>query len=150
MLKQLQIMLLSAFAVSISGCGGGGDFPTASVTGTVTCEGVPVKGAMVYFEPIKQGEQALVGKQGFSYTDENGKYSISTYDPGGEDGAVIGKHRVRVGRGESDCNCYMNEEVNLTEVEVKKGEDNVFDLQLQKATRNQPKPLADDDDEDED
>lgn len=120
--------------VAFAGCGGNG-FPTAQVTGRVVCEGKPVEGAMVYFEPIKgSGTNGLAGKQGFSYTDAEGKYVISTYEPGGQDGAVIGKHRVRVGKGKAKCNCAMNEEVDLMEVEVKADGKNEFELVLRKAT----------------
>ena len=115
------------------GCSSG-DFPTAQVTGRVLCEGQPVEGAMVYFEPIKSdSSNAMTGKQGFSYTDAEGKFNISTYDPGGQDGAVIGRHRVRVGRGKAKCKCAMNDEVDLMEVEVKKDGKNEFELVLKKA-----------------
>jgi hypothetical protein len=131
------------------GCGGGGDFATASATGTVLCDGKPVEGAMVYFEPVKEGSGSpVVGKQGFAWSDANGKFVISTYEPGGEDGAVIGKHRVRVGKGKSNCNCAMNEEADLMQVEVKAGEDNVFELVLSKKTgREKATRNIDEDDE---
>jgi hypothetical protein len=120
--------------IAFAGCGGSG-FPTAQVSGRVVCEGKPVEGAMVYFEPLKgSGTNALAGKQGFSYTDADGKFVISTYEPGGQDGAVIGKHRVRVGKGKAKCNCAMNAEVDLMEVEVKADGKNEFELVLRKAT----------------
>ena len=148
MFRYTNIFFLVLFAAACVGCGGGGDFATAEATGVVMCNGVPVEGAMVYFEPIKQGDQALVGKQGFSWTDAQGRFAISTYDPGGEDGAVIGKHRVRVGKGESNCDCQTNEEVDLMQVEVKAGEKNEFQLDLPKKTgRERPAP-SDDEDED--
>lgn len=137
---------------TMAGCGGG-DFETATATGVVTCDGKPVEGAMVYFEPIRGSStnsagKAIVGKQGFSYTDAEGKFSISTYDPGGEDGAVIGKHRVRVGTGKAKCDCQTNDEKDVMEVTVTADGDNVFEIVLPpKATRERPIRDGDADDD---
>ena len=119
-------------SVCLVGCGGG-DFPTAKVTGTVLCDGKPVAGAMVFFEPVKAGEQegsALVGKQGFSYTNDNGEFEIATYSEGEPDGAVVGPHRVRVGLLGKPCNCVTDSERDVMNVEVKASEDNVFEVVL--------------------
>jgi hypothetical protein len=123
---------------SLVGCGASGRFSTAETEGVVLCEGKPVEGAMVYFSPLatESGSaiNALAGKQGFSYTDSQGRFVISTYQPGKGDGAVVGKHRVRVGRGKAQCECAMNDTVDLMEVEIKAGETNTFELVLKKAT----------------
>ena len=133
-MKSWFVIVLAMLLVS-AGCAEG-DFSTAKVTGVVLCNGQPVEGAMVYFEPIRSGKNsAMVGKQGFSWTDASGRFDISTYKPGGGDGAVIGKHRVRVGRGKAQCDCAMNEEVDLMEVEVLSGTKNEFELVLNKATQ---------------
>ena len=107
------------------------------------CEGKPVPYVMVFFEPLETGKSGLVGKQGFSYADEEGKFSISTY--GKNDGAVIGHHRVRVGppHGEDHpnfkCACVLNPENDVMEVDIKKGQKNDFELVLKKRTgREQP------------
>jgi hypothetical protein len=61
----------------ILGCSKG-DFPTAKVEGVVLCEGKPVEAAAVYFEPLQApGMKMIVGKQGFAFTDKDGKYKIS-------------------------------------------------------------------------
>lgn len=128
--------LLLGLAV-VTGCGDSGDFPTAKVTGKVTCEGQPVAGAAVYFEPLRSGGEsgsALVGKQGFAFTEPDGSFTISTYRPGKGDGAVIGMHRVRVGPGGAKCDCSMNDEFDLMQVEVKADGNNEFELVLPKAT----------------
>jgi hypothetical protein len=122
--------LLLGLAI-VTGCGGSGDFPTAKATGKVICEGQPVAGAAVYFEPLKTGDVAVVGGQGFAFTEPDGSFTISTY---GSDGAVVGKHRVRVGRGDAKCNCSMNDELDLMQVEVKADGNNEFELVLPKAT----------------
>jgi hypothetical protein len=119
------------------GCGSG-DFPVAPVSGRVLCDGQPVPHAIVFFEPLQTGESALAGKQGTARAKEDGTFVISTY--GTEDGAVVGKHRVRVAPPDVDeypqfsCPCSLNSEVDVMEVEVKAGEDNKFEVKLVKST----------------
>jgi len=149
-MKNILLIVVGITASLVVGCGPSG-FPTAKTIGVVKCQGQPVAGAMVYFEPISTGDKALVGKQGFSFTDAEGKFDISTYTPNGKDGAVIGKHRVRVGRGDAKCNCAMNEEVDLMQVEVKAGVTNEFNLDLKVATQadKQREAMMTDDEENE-
>jgi hypothetical protein len=141
-------LLVLAVLLFDSGCGSGGDFPTVKTTGKVICEGKPVPHVTVFFEPLQTGKTALVGRQGVAFAESDGTFSISTY--GDKDGAVVGKHRVRVGppRGGDPpgfkCDCVLNSEVDVTEVEVKKGQMNNFDLILKKKTGREPKPLTDD------
>lgn len=114
-----------------------GDFPTAKVEGVVLCEGKPVADAAVYFEPLQgtgPDNSMIVGKQGFAFTDGEGKFQISTYFPGQNDGAVVGKHRVRVGRGDAKCNCQMSDQIDVMQVDVKAGEVNKFELVLKPAS----------------
>jgi hypothetical protein len=140
--------LVLADAVAISGCGGGGDFPTVKTIGRVICEGQPVPHVMVFFEPLQDGKSALVGKQGFAIADAQGQFTVSTYGEG--DGAVLGKHRVRVGPPHAEdypgfkCACVLNSEVDVMQVEVKKGEPNDFELVLKKRTARDPQPLPND------
>ena len=118
------------------GCGDGRDkFNVAKTTGTVVCQGKPVPFVTIYFEPLQKDEKAIeAGKQGIAYADESGKFVVSTYDQ--NDGAVVGKHRVRVGRplGENakgfKCECGLDEEVDLMEAEIVAGKENVFELKL--------------------
>jgi len=121
---------------TLTGCGSG-DFPVAKVTGKVMCEGQPVGGCAVYFEPLRVGgsdTSAIVGTPGFAFTKPDGTFFISTSEVGAEDGAVVGMHRVRVGRGEAKCNCSMNDEKTLMEVEVKSDGNNDFEIVLPKRT----------------
>jgi hypothetical protein len=148
-MREILFAVLGAFIVSgLTGCGPGGDFPTAPVSGRVMCEGAPVAGAMVYFEPLREdsSSSAIVGKQGFAFTDAEGRFVLGTY--GDTDGAVVGKHRVRVGGQVEDCPCVLNEEVDLMEVEIKAGEKHEFELVLPKKTGRERPPLRDEDDED--
>lgn len=126
----LGLALLTSMFV---GCGGG-DFPTAPTTGVVMCEGKPVPGALVFFEPQLQGENALVGKTGLGVANDEGKFSVKTY--GSNDGAVVGMHNVKVERGSGPgCDCAMNQDKIVVEVEVKAGEDNNFTINLPEKTR---------------
>lgn len=136
----------------LAGCGGGLEkFPTAAVTGTVLCEGKPVESAIVYFEPLREGSSPG-GKQGWALTDADGKFTISTY--GDQDGAVIGKHRVRVGppaNSSWQCDCVTEEEKDVMQVDVVDGE-NDFEVVLPKKPRGyrQRGVLGDEDEEEDD
>jgi hypothetical protein len=138
------MVLLGGF---LAGCSSG-DFPTAPTSGRVVCEGQPVPHVMVFFEPLQTGKSALVGAQGRAIAAEDGTFAISTY--GKNDGAVVGRHRVRVGPPHPEdypgykCACALNSEVNvMDEVDVKKGQKNEFELVLKKKTGREPKPLPD-------
>ncbi len=145
MYRALWIFLACGF---LCGCGTGGTFPVAKTTGKVTCNGQPVPHAMVFFEPLMEGNSALVGKQGFAVAGEDGTFTISSY--GTNDGAVIGKHRVRVGRPHAEdypkfqCDCVVNSELDVLKVEVVEGKDNHFELVLPPKTgEEQPLPISD-------
>jgi hypothetical protein len=136
---RLSVFLILALSTTlVVGCGPGGSFPVESTSGVVMCEGRPVPHVTVFFEPLGSEGSALVGKQGIGFADENGKFVVSTY--GDHDGAVVGKHRVRVGgpRGDSHpdftCPCTVNSETDVMEVEVKKDSKNEFQVVLTKKT----------------
>ena len=145
----LRVAVLMCLAVSAAvGCGSGlKEFPCAPVSGVVTCDGQPVREAQVYFAPMTSGKNAIVGKPGFSWTGEDGRFVLSTY--GSQDGAVIGKHVVRVTTSsEYPCNCIGEETRDLMEVEVKADEKNDFEVKLPKqAVAGQNGGAFDDDDE---
>lgn len=132
----------------ILGCQGG-DFPTAPVSGVVLCEGQPVAKAMVYFQPVSTGESKVVGKQGFAFTDADGRFVIGTY--GLTDGAVVGKHSVRVDGPGVKCDCVLGDEISVMDYEVTSGQKHDVKLELTKKTAAQMrKPMLVEDDDDED
>ncbi len=141
MIKQTTFRFICGVAcatlTTLAGCGSG-DFPVAKVTGKVLCEGQPVAGCAVYFEPLRVGGSdvsAIVGKPGFAFTKDDGTFTISTSEVGAEDGAVVGMHRVRVGAGGAKCDCSMDDEFTLMEVEVKSDGNNDFEIVLPKRSK---------------
>jgi hypothetical protein len=143
-------IICSVLAALLCGCQKG-DFPTSPVTGVVLCEGQPVANAIVFFQPVSTGESKskLVGKQGFSYTDDQGRFNIGTYDVA--DGAVVGKHSVRVASGPAGtkCDCMLGDEIPVMDYEVRSGESHEVEVTLKKKTAAQMRmpTLEDDDDE---
>ena len=73
---------------------GGGDFKTADVEGQVIYQGQGVAGAVVVFSPVDDASAAMSGKAANGNADEDGRFTLSTYEMG--DGAIVGKHRVSV------------------------------------------------------
>mgnify|MGYP001208946587 CR=1 FL=1 len=73
------------------GCNTGGYAP---VSGVITVNGKPYDKAVVSFQPIGTAENPNPGRGSSAYTDAQGRFVLSSDD--GDDGAVIGKHRVRI------------------------------------------------------
>lgn len=81
-------LILSAVVVCL-GCGGDDRPDLYAVTGEVVYQGAPVEGAQVMFMPAD-------ARQASGSTDDNGKFELSTFDPG--DGAVAGMHEVTISK----------------------------------------------------
>jgi hypothetical protein len=133
-MKTSRPLSLILFALGLSGCSEGlKEFPCAEASGVVLCEGKPVQGAQVYFSPKMTGKSAEVGKPGFAFTDEAGRFVLSTYGSG--DGAVVGPHIVRVTTSnEFPCNCVGEETRDLMDVEIVADKENEFKVELPKRT----------------
>jgi len=87
--------ILSLLILCIAGCNRDSNYKmkTAPVTGILTCKGTPVSGVQVIFSPhAKEGSSSNSGKAAMGSTDENGRFTLSTYQL--NDGAVIGTHTV--------------------------------------------------------
>ncbi len=135
--------LIPFLLCSFCGCNGMVEFPLAPVSGVVTCEGKPIPGAQVFFEPIQTGESALVGKQGYAAANEKGEFVITTYNT--NDGAVLGKHLVHVMAPNAEysrgfkCPCEFDSQTQPINVEVQKGSRNEFKFELPiSKSKNQP------------
>jgi hypothetical protein len=143
-MKPVVFTLCVGILLGISGCGDSiKEFPCAEASGVVLCEGKPVRGAQVYFAPKMTGKTAEVGKPGFSWTDEAGRFVLSTYGDG--DGAVVGPHIVRVTTGnEFPCDYVGEETQDLMEVEIQAEGKNEFEIKLPKRVAPaQPNPFDD-------
>lgn len=141
-------MSIPSCLVLLSGCSDGiKTFPCAKASGVVMCEGKPVQEAQVYFSPLMTGQSAEVSKPAFSWTAEDGTFVLSTY--GDQDGAVVGKHVVRVTTSSQfPCECVGDETRDLMEVEIKEGEENSFTINLPLHTApSVPNPFDDPEDE---
>jgi hypothetical protein len=78
-------------ACSSLGCGSS---PYVSVSGVVTLNGKPYKGAVVNFQPAATRSNAYPGRGSYGHTDERGRFTLVVDDKTA--GAVVGKHRVRI------------------------------------------------------
>jgi hypothetical protein len=114
-----------ALISSAAGCGGANIVP---VTGRVMFDGKPVAAAQVTFSPAAASEKdSEPGKPGTGFTDEEGRFALSTYKE--LDGAQIGEHDVTVQL--DDLNPAKCKRVTLLKMEVKPGP-NEFDITLDK------------------
>ena len=77
------------------GCGGD-ELDTVPISGIVTCQGKPVPNAQVMFNPqeIPGQDPSDLGRPAIGLTDEQGRFTLSTY--GSEDGVIAGRHAVSV------------------------------------------------------
>jgi hypothetical protein len=83
--------LAGLFAISLVGCGNSRYVP---VSGVVTVNGKPYRNAYLQFQPMATADNPNPGRGSIGHTDENGRFTLKTDD--GHEGAVIGKHRVRI------------------------------------------------------
>ncbi|MBL8849356.1 MAG: hypothetical protein JNG89_06715 [Planctomycetaceae bacterium] len=82
--------VLLAVSVLLAGCGGSSGRPRAvAVSGVLTLDGQPVKGARIRFVPVAEGGRTAIGD-----TDDTGKFTLATFEPG--DGIVPGEYDADV------------------------------------------------------
>jgi len=74
------------------GCNGGATF--APVSGVVTLNGKPYDKAIVVFQPMMTSDNPNPGRGSSAYTDAAGHFTLKS--DGTQDGAVIGRHTVRI------------------------------------------------------
>lgn len=87
------VALLLAAVVFLCGCPGR-DYKLVNVSGTVTLDDKPLEGGHVTFQPMAEGNNRSPGPGSVGVCDENGRYSLRTVLD--EQGAVIGKHQVKI------------------------------------------------------
>jgi hypothetical protein len=154
-LRNFTAPLLCGVAACIAGCGDGAkQFPIAAVRGKVVCDGEHVRNVIVYFNPVStsEKEQAVIGKQAIGVANDVGEFVLSTYND--QDGAVIGRHSVRVEAPRGDeadgfsCNCQLGDGLEQTQVDVKADTNNDFTIELlPKPKKAKPRALSPDEQE---
>ena len=111
----------------------------APVSGAVHCNGNLVTEGYVLFTPIPQEgvNRSSSGKSAYGNIRPDGTYTLTTYDK--EDGALIGKHRVRAYKPDPEDDEQVvidpfccGDKVLVVEV---KEQDNTIDLDLQNQTK---------------
>jgi hypothetical protein len=83
--------ILLCLLLFTAGCGTSGYAP---VSGVVTVDGQPYGKAVVSFQPMATQGNPNPGRGSSAYTDESGRFVLTSDEA--IDGAVIGKHRVRI------------------------------------------------------
>ena len=83
---------LLVLLAAVTGCSGDSKF--APVSGVVTLDGQPYGKAVVVFQPIGTKENPNPGRGSSAYTDENGRFVLKSDST--TDGAIVGKHLVRI------------------------------------------------------
>jgi hypothetical protein len=84
--------LLAVLTIGLAGCGGGPQY--VAVSGVVTMDGKPYKGAVVNFQPMGTKDNPYPGRGSYGHTDDQGRFTLVVDDK--ITGAVVGKHRVRI------------------------------------------------------
>jgi len=121
-----------------AGCGKSRAFEVAPVQGTVTLDGEPVTRGMVTFVPDEKS--GTKGPIGVGKIEEDGSYHIVTLPNADSlNGAVVGRHRIRVSHFASDrysetrdaVRLYSSETTSGLTAEVKPGVTNAIDLPLE-------------------
>ncbi len=127
--------MILTVATVLLGCGDGLErYPTAKTTGKVMCNGEPVPFVRILFAPTEMKNKIDSGKPAEGFAGADGTFSLSTY--GKEDGAVVGKHEVRVDRPPLEsfpdfkCDCGIDAKTKVTEIEVKSSGENNFTINL--------------------
>ncbi len=149
--RSIGLLLLACVS---AGCGSEG-FSVAPAKGTVAFSGSPVTEGSITLVPIVADDMKNGGKPAKGEVTADGSFVLSTY--GKFDGAVVGRHRViyespegmdeeaesasddeaepaakRAHSSTSAKQRYLQVRMG-TEVEVKPGEDNVFQIELVEA-----------------
>jgi hypothetical protein len=118
----------------VTGCGDS-PYVVAPVRGKVLLNNVPLPQGGVMFAPIAQGENANAGKAAVGRIQEDGTYTLTTYEKG--DGAIVGEHWVTIVNHDEDNIPDGVPEFARIQVPEKKvvvlGRDNQIDITLSSA-----------------
>lgn len=82
-----------ALVAPLAGCQDS-SYEFAPASGVVTLDGRPLPDAQVTFLHVPTGDTIVAGPDATAKTDSEGKFTLSTAE--GQQGAVIGRHEVRI------------------------------------------------------
>lgn len=129
------LTLMALLAVAIGGCSSH-ELETAQVQGIVTLDGKPLETGLVLFQPAK-------GRMAVGKIQPDGNYALFTYVRNGDDGAIVGRHRVSIvpplAEGELDPAPmmkrliparYQSAGTSKLEFQVEAGRRNVINIEL--------------------
>lgn len=129
-----KMVLGLAYLLALTGCRPDYQLDMAPARGVVTLDGKPLSAGSVLLVPDR-------GRGAGGTLASDGTFVLTTYRPG--DGAILGKHKVAVLPMQTDSETddipegyvpiparYKNAASSGLEVEVKPGEENVFELKL--------------------
>ena len=91
-MTRTRLLAAGGLLAAVVGCSGGPDY--APVSGVVTLDGKPYPKAVVSFQPVGTEGNPNPGRGSSAYTDENGRFVLMCDND--IDGAVVGKHLVRI------------------------------------------------------
>ena len=91
-MTRLRLVAAGGLLAAVVGCSGGPEY--ASVSGVVMLDGKPYPKAVVSFQPVATEGNPNPGRGSSAYTDENGRFVLMCDNE--IDGAVVGKHLVRI------------------------------------------------------
>lgn len=91
-MRNINLIALTLFAVSLSALAGCGDSSISPVSGTVTFDGKPVPNLRLVFSPEPIGDNYAVGPFSTGKTDADGRFTLETRH--GDQGAFVGMHKV--------------------------------------------------------
>jgi hypothetical protein len=91
-MARLRLPAAGVLLAALVGCSGAAGF--AAVSGVVTVDGNPYSNAVVSFQPLGTKDNPNPGRGSSAYTDANGRLVLKCDNT--IDGAVVGKHRVRI------------------------------------------------------
>jgi hypothetical protein len=90
-----QGLIVGLLALVLCGCGESARY--VPVSGTVYLDDQPLANAMVTFQPMApEGQIETAGVGSYAMTDQNGRYTLKVASEQPRDGALVGKHRVRI------------------------------------------------------
>lgn len=95
------VLFVAGLAGAAGGCGSG-LYDTATVTGTVMCDGQPAAGGMIRFRPVDAPEETgrppgEPGREAFATVGKDGTFTLmmdTAADASRDSGALIGRHDV--------------------------------------------------------